>query len=111
MMNDQDRQFIREIVSETIRELKRTGLLKSVSDLAYVEVSELLKGYYDDGERDRTITDALTAIRDDSYFKIIPLYFSYGYTIERIAEVFDVEISTITRNKKRLCLDVWARIQ
>lgn len=110
-MDYQDKLFIREIVKETISELKRTGLLKNVTDLAYSEVTELLKDYYDSGERDSVISKALKELDSDTYFKIIPLYFRYNYTIEQIAEVFDVEISTITRNKKRLCLDIYSLIQ
>lgn len=110
-MNPQDKLFIREIVKETINELKRSGLLKSVTDLAYSEVTELLKDYYDSGERDSVIFKALHELETDTYFKILPLYFRYNYTIEQIAEVFDVEISTITRNKKRLCLDLYNLIQ
>ena len=35
----------------------------------------------------------------------------YDRAIERIAEVFGVEVSTITRNKKRLCLAIYNSIQ
>lgn len=110
-MDSRDKELIREIVNETIKELMRSGMLKSVSDMAYSEVSDILKGYYDTGERDKTITKVLEGISGDQYFKIIPLYFSYGYTIEEIAEEFDVEISTISRNKKRLCLDIYNRLE
>lgn len=106
-----EREEIRQIVRETIDELKRSGILRSYNEMAYAEVTSVLNAYYDDGECDTAVTEALRKIEGDTYYKIIPLYFSYGYTIERIAEVFGVEVSTITRNKKRLCLAIYNSIQ
>lgn len=102
---------IKMIVRETIEELKRNGMLKTYNELAYSEISAILAAYYDDGETDSEIRSAIEKTEGDPYYKIIPLYFSYKYTIEKIAEVFDVEISTITRNKKRLCLQIYNAIQ
>ena len=110
-MNEQDKRFVQEIVNETIRQLKRNGLLKSVTDMAYHEATVMLKNYYKNYEQDKAITAALKKIESDPYFKIIPLYFSYGYTIEELAEYYDVEISTISRNKKRLSLNVYNLIE
>lgn len=110
-MNEQDKEFIREVIRETILELKKGGLLRDANDIAYSEANALLRGYYRQGESDKAIADALKKVQADPYFKIIPLYFSYGYTIEDIAEVFDVEVSTISRNKKRLCLAVYNLIR
>ena len=102
---------IRAVVRITIEELKRGGLLKGFADIAYTEAASLLQAYYEGGETDPEIRSAIDGLKDDAYFKIIPLYFSYGYTIERIAELFKVEISTITRNKKRLCLAIYNAVQ
>ena len=106
-----DEKLIKLIVKETIEELKRSGILRSFNELAYAEITSVLTSYYDDGETDAEITSALHKLEDDPYYKIIPLYFRYNYTIEKISEVFDVEISTITRNKKRLCLAIYNAIQ
>ena len=46
-------------------------------------------------------------MKDDDYFDIIPLYYFTGNTIEHIASGYDVDISTITRNKKRLCYEIY----
>lgn len=110
-MNDRDKQLIQATVNETIRQLKRNGLLKSVTDLAYHEATAVLKRYYEEGENNAAVAAALQELEGDTYFKIIPLYFNYGYTIEEIAEVFDVEISTISRNKKRLSLEFYNLIE
>lgn len=106
-----DKKVIRVIVRETIEELKRSGLLKSLDEIAYSEMSAMLSAYYNAGENDSVIREAIKKTENDPYYKIIPLYFDYKYTIEQIAEVFDVEISTITRNKKRLCIQIYNAMQ
>ena len=106
-----DEQTIKRVVIETINELRKQGMLKEPNDTAYSEVSAMLQAFYDNGESDKEIGRALEKQKGDMYFKIIPLYFGYAYTIERIAEVFGVEISTIVRNKKRLCLQVYRELK
>jgi len=50
-----------------------------------------------------TIIDAaLDKIRDDPYFEIIQMKYFDGKTREEIADDFEVDVSTITRNKNRL---------
>ena len=110
-MNSHEKELIQATVEETIRQLKRNGLLKNVTDLAYHEATAMLREHYKDGENNVAVAAALKEVEADHYFKIIPLYFRYGYTIEEIAEVFDVEISTISRNKKRLSLNIYNLIE
>ena len=107
---EMDKKMVRLIVRETIEELKRTGLLQTVNEMAYGEITNILYDYYKDGMCDHEISKALKVLDGDPYAKIIPLYFCYGYTIERIAETFDVDVSTVTRNKKRLCLSIYNAI-
>lgn len=103
--------MIRDIVRETILELSRNGLVKSFNDIAYAEITSILKTYYESGAGDEAITAALQAVSGDQYFKIIRLYFGCEYTIEAIAEKLEVDISTIVRNKKRLCMEIYKRLQ
>ena len=106
------RDEIREIIKETVEELRRQGLLKIRNEgEAYSDVSALLRKYYEEGKGEKRLIKTLDELKGDKYFDIIPLYFSYGYTIEKIAECYEVEITTIVRNKKRLCLEIWRRIQ
>ena len=102
---------VRMVVRITIEELKRGGLLKDFTDIAYTEAASLLQAYYDGGESDPIVSKAIQEQKEDPYFKIIPLYFSYGYTIEGLAELFKVEVSTVKRNKKRLCLAIYNAVQ
>lgn len=97
-------------VRETISELKKTGYLRKDDKQVYKSVSRQLRAYFGallDGEpADPEMTRALDAIIDDDYFPVLLYYYQDGYTIEKIAEIYDCEVSTITRNKKRLCLTI-----
>lgn len=110
-MTEHEQELIRATIEETIRQLKANGLLRSAADLAYKEAGEILKEYYRDGEQREDISEVLRKLKKDKYFKIIPLYYSYGYTIEEIAESYQVEVSTISRNKKRLSLEIYNKIR
>ena len=111
MIDEHEKEIIKETVQETIKQLKKNGLLRNVADLVYHEATATLKKYYKDGENNAAVASALKELEQDQYYKIIPLYFRYGYTIEEIAEVFEVEISTISRNKKRLSLDFYSLME
>jgi hypothetical protein len=50
----------------------------------------------------KLIDDALRKIAWDQYYRIIPEKYFEGKTHEQIAELFNKDISTITRNKSRL---------
>lgn len=106
MLTKQDQELIEATVAATIRQLKRAGMLKPASDTEYKEITDRLRRFYDGGEEDPDIKAAVATVKQDKYYKVIPLYFSYHYTIEEIAEAFDVEVCTISRNKKRLSLKI-----
>lgn len=110
-MNERDRQFVLEIVRMTIAELQRAGMLKETRDSAYAEANDLLKRYFDQGEKDEAVKAALDKLKGDKYFGILPMFYGYGYTIDEIADGMEVEASTVSRNKKRLCLEVYKYIQ
>ena len=97
-------ELVKGTVKETVKELRKNGLLKRSDDVAYSEISERLFEYYRNPDRDEAMTEALSKVKSDYYFEIIPQYYSKKVTIDWIAEEFQCEISTITRNKKRLCL-------
>lgn len=99
--------FTKEIVRETINELNRRGLLKDDQTIKYREASEILREYYKAHQVDNQVWEALGIIGGDQYYTIIPLYFLKNYTIEKIAEILNVEVSTVSRNKKRLCIQFY----
>lgn len=48
------------------------------------------------------IDNALISIEDDPYYSIIEMIFFERKTREKIAEFYDIEVKTVTRNKNRL---------
>lgn len=98
---------VKEIVIETVKELRNSGLLRRQDDVAYAETAARLFQYYLEPLHDRPMADALQEVRQDYYFGILPEYYGKRTTIEVIAEEYGCEISTVTRNKKRLCLRLY----
>lgn len=106
-MNELTEERIKEIVKDTVLEMRRNGLLRRADDVAYSEISSQLFEYYKDPDAYPELQPILEIIKGDMYFDILPFYYRERYTIDVIAEVFGCEISTVTRNKKRLCLKVY----
>lgn len=100
-------QEVRKIVEITIEEYKRKGLILDEESAAYSDACELLKAYYDGGKQDVRISYAVQAVRFDPYFRVLQLYFEDHEKIETIARMMRVDASTIVRNKKRLCLEIY----
>ena len=101
---------IRDIVRETLRELQKQGMLR---EQWYTKISKRLRDYYKavPGMEDRRITEALNEIRSDPYYEVIPLHYNGCVTLEDIAEIRGVDVSTITRNKKRLCMMIYEYLE
>lgn len=106
------KEEIREVVKETVQEIKKQGLLNACDDANYREVSEILKKHYQTemSERDQSVEYALRSIQYDPYFRIIRMYYEDGETIENIAEIMKIDVSTVVRNKKKLCLKIYDEI-
>lgn len=110
MTEEEERALVERTVKATIYALKRDGLLKDAQSAAYSDAMELLKQYYREGKRDAAITYAIRGLRFDPYYAVLDLYFEKHRTNEQIAEKLGVELSTIVRNKKRLCLAIYDAI-
>lgn len=50
----------------------------------------------------KIIDDALLTLKDDPYYDLIELRYFKGKSREAIAEYFDCDVKTVTRNKNRL---------
>lgn len=98
---------IKEVVEMTIKCFKAQGMLKESDSMAYEEATAILKRFFREGQKDNNIKYALSGLRYDAYFAIIPKYFRENKTIETIADELGVDVSTIVRNKKRLCLEIY----
>lgn len=113
-MTDQElREYIDLTVKKSIEEFKRSGIVKGSDNAAYSDISEILRNYFREGREGReakNITYAIQGQRFDPYFRIITMYYQEGQTIEQIAEALGVDVSTIMRNKKRICLQIYNEI-
>ena len=102
---------VKRIVMLTVKELQNRKLLKDVESAAYTEMSEQLLSYYSPfGKKDDALTNVLEQMKNDKYFHILTMFYKSKYTVEEIAEIIDVDVSTISRNKKRLCLEIYSRL-
>lgn len=97
---------IRRIVTMTVKAMKREGMLRNANDVMYGEMARRLHGHFNE-EYSEKVAKALNEIKTDMYYSIIPLYYGKRMTHEDIAEAMNVEVSTITRNKKRLCIELY----
>lgn len=111
MITLEDEKDIEKVFSVCINTLKKQHLLRRTSDAIYDDVSKRLYAYYKNGEKDRKIKRALQDFKDDLYICVIPFYYKDGYTIENIAEMMNIDTSTVVRNKKRLCLSIYGLIE
>lgn len=103
--------LIDKTVKKAFKELKDKGALKSQTELIYKDISKYLRCYFkdlcDSGSGDPKVENALSQLKDDRFYNIIPEYYGEGYTLEELAGLFRCDISTITRNKKRLCFEIY----
>lgn len=104
-----DEADVKRIVQLTIKEMRKQELLQDAESAAYKEISERLNAYYI-GIHDDDLQAALDEVKDDRYFDIITMFYFERYTVEQIAERLDVDVRTVSRNKKRLCLDIYMRL-
>lgn len=76
--------------------------MKSDSDRADEKIQSIEQSIQTTKNYIKVIDTALDSLRDDAYFDIIPMKYFESCTREEIAEYFDVDASTISRNKNRL---------
>lgn len=99
-----DKQEVREIVKITLEEILRSKLVVTDSYRYILEVVEarFMRFFNNANKSDPALLQALKQLSDDEYIDIIFLLYRDCVTIERVAEIFDKDVSTIKRNKKRL---------
>ena len=107
MTDEEIRQYIDLAVAKSVEAYKRSGLLNQSKTAAYNDASEILFSYFEDGEKEASVKYALQTLRFDPYFRIIPMYYEMRMTNEGIASKLGVDVSTVVRNKRRLCLMVY----
>lgn len=102
---------IREVVKLTIEELRSQNALTDPYPIIKKEVERLLYLFFSGNRAEGTgITQALHEVSEDEYIDIIYLYYRDKYTLEKIAEIMDKDTTTISRNRKRLILELYSLI-
>ena len=96
---------IKTVVQNTINEMLRNSMIKYSDVIIYETISERLKEHFIKPDID--IAYALEQIKDNYYYSVISDYYKDNMTLEQIAEEYDVEVSTIVRNKKALCMKIF----
>lgn len=105
---------------EEINEIRRMGLRKKSTSISSFSGNTGLIEVKSDAEKAeekiemiefsisttrnfiKIIDDAIYALKDDPYYELIHLRYLEGRTREEIAEYFNVDVKTVTRNKNRL---------
>ena len=103
-------QIILETVNQTVLKLRLSGFLKDDQKTRYQKTEDILKNFNQFKKSNQPfakelvekVEDALTSLKDDKYFEIIPLFYFQKRTRENIAEIFDTSTTTISRTKNRL---------
>lgn len=109
-MTDEDiKKYIDLAVERTVKALRKNTAVRT-DDTKYNEVSYMLTSYYQNGESVPELDEAVANVSRDKYFDIIPLYYRDGKKIEMIAEQMGVDTSTVVRNKRRLCMDIYVSL-
>ena len=106
-----DRKIIEQTVNETVLKMKMAGLLKENRKTVTEKLEELLRNYKTfkkiqgkekTAELVKRMDEALESIIDDPYYSVIEYFYFEGYTRERIADIYNTTVTTISRNKTRL---------
>ena len=97
---------IREVVKITLEELLNANALSDpFSRIKQIVEHEL--GLFFNSSSKSKIGSILNQLSDDEYIDIIFLYYRDNKTLDFIAEYFDRDITTISRNKRRLILAIY----
>lgn len=103
-MTDAD---IKKVVNATIDSMLRKNMLRYNDNVILSSVGNILTRYYDSDMKDITIKDTLDKLSDHTYSDILAMYYRNHMTLEVIAEKYNVDVSTIRRNKRKLCLEFY----
>lgn len=102
---------IREVVKMTLDELTARKLIQDNYQIMLKEVEGKLKDFFNNRGDGNGISYALKQIIDDPYIDVIFHQYRDGRTIEWIAEIMNVEVRTVLRNKKRLIIKIYELLE
>lgn len=102
---------IREIVSVTVDELIDKNMIDNRCSTAIKTTERHLYDYFKDKEKYKGIGAILRTLKDDEYINIIYLRYREHKTLEQIAEIYNKDVSTIKRNRRRLLKKIYTKIE
>jgi len=109
MTDKEIEKLIEDTARKVVAETKRQMILKDADKMAEKDMSDLLKSHFR-SKRNKKLERVLKELDYDPYFNIITLYYRDGYTLESVAEDMNCDISTVLRNKKRLCRIIYKKM-
>ena len=109
-------KIIDKVTTQTVVKLKKSNLMKNDEKSAFKKTEELLRCYHkylaaiethpEDTVKTqkliKILEKALKTIEDDPYYSVIEMVYFEHKTREEVADFYDVEVKTVTRNKNRL---------
>lgn len=97
---------IKKIVSDTVDDLLEKKQIVQDGELTYRFMALRLQKHFNYCHNEK-IDTAIQTIINDPYFKTIPMFYKDNLTITAIAVTLGCDRATVTRNKKRLVLDLY----
>lgn len=103
---------VAEVVQTVISVLIRQKLLKDPEDIVYRMISHrLFQHWMPASNPDYELEKVLKQLESDRYIYVILLFYRDLCTVETIAERMGVDVRTVSRNKKRLCIEIYKRLE
>ena len=103
---------VAEVVQTVLSYLIRQKLLKDPEDIAYRMISHrLFQHWMPANNPDLQLEEVLKELEDDPYIYAIILFYRDRCTVETIAERMGVDVRTVSRNKKRICIEIYRRLE
>lgn len=99
---------IKKIVSYTVDDLLDKSMIVKDDELSYQFMSRRLIRHYTQAA-DEKITNTLLGLKNDPYYDVIPLFYKNNKTITAISVTLHCDRATVSRNKKRLVLELYKK--
>lgn len=99
-------EHVKAVVKETIDALLGESMIKYSDMIIYEQISDRLREYYKTGD-DPVLERALEKLKNHPHINLLDDYYRDNLTLEHIAEIYRVEVRTVSRWKKNLCIKIY----
>ena len=109
-MTDQEiEKLVEKVARKVVSETKKQMMLQSVDKMAERDAADMLRTHFH-SIRSKKVEKVLQEISYDAYYQIIILHYKENVKLEQIAEKMNVDVSTVSRNKKRLLRLIYKKL-